>query len=177
MSRKNQFVYLVSVTVLLGVAIAMMLTLFRVPSVAHTASTFNTEYTLVLSDYNGNAVHLYDYRRQVLIAYAWASWCPYCGTEIEGLAQLKATYGDNVQIVAINRGEPLSVARAYTNALTNTTGVVFLLDPTDSFFKDIGGYAMPEMVFIDSSGAIIFHQRGPIQMSDVQAEIEKLLHP
>ena len=176
MSTKNQLMYLASAILLIVVAAAMMTTLFRTPTAAHTASTFTTEYTLVLSDYNGKAVHLYDYRRQVLIAYAWASWCPYCGAEIEGLAQLKATYGDNVQIVAIDRGEPLAVARAYTNALTDTSGVVFLLDPTDSFFKDIGGYAMPEMVFIDSSGTIIFHQRGPIQMSDVQMEIEKLLH-
>jgi thiol-disulfide isomerase/thioredoxin len=176
MSHKNQFIYLFSVIALIGIAVAMMVTLFRVPTSTHAASTFNTEYTLVLSDYNGNPVHLYDYRRQVLIAYAWASWCPYCGSEIEGLAQLKAKYGDNVQIVAINRAEPLSVARAFTNGLTDTTGVVFLLDSNDAFFKDIGGYAMPEMVFIDSSGNIIYHQRGPIQMSDVETEIEKLLH-
>ena len=176
MLKKSKLVYLASAVILCVVAVVMMRTLFHVPNIAQ-AKTFNTEYTLVLSDYNGKPVHLYDYRRQVLIAYAWASWCPYCGSEIEGLAQLKKTYGDNVQIVAINRAEPLATARAYTNALTDTNGIVFLLDPTDSFFKEIGGYAMPEMVFIDSSGTIIYHQRGPIRMEDVQAEIEKLLHP
>ncbi len=156
-------------------AVAIMLLLFRVPS-AERATTFNSEYTLVLSDYAGNQVHLYDYRRKILIAYAWASWCPYCGTEIQGLSKFKQTYGDSIQVVAVNRGESLQVAKAYTDHLGDTAGVTFLLDPEDAFFKQIGGYAMPEMVFIDSAGTIIYHQRGPIKMEDVDAEIQKLSH-
>ncbi len=175
MFRTNSFAYLASILIFSVLAICLMRFAFRVPTVAQ-AKTFDTEYTLVLSDYSGNKVHLYDYRRQVLIAYAWASWCPYCGNEIQDLAALKKTYGDSIQIVAINRGEPLAVARAYTGALSDTDGVVFLLDPKDAFFKDIGGYAMPEMVFIDSAGTVIYHQRGPIQIAAVKAEIEKLIH-
>ena len=174
MRRIKSLAYLATIIILSLSAFCLMRLAFHVPTLA-AAKTFETEYTLVLSDYSGNKVHLYDYRRQVLIAYAWASWCPYCGSEIQDLAALKKTYGDNIQIVAINRGEPLAVARAYTDGLADTSGVVFLLDPKDAFFKDIGGYAMPEMVFIDSAGTVIYHQRGPIQLPDVKAEIGKLL--
>ena len=148
---------------------------FKVTTVA-TDTTFSKEYALTLSDYNGVAVHLYDYRRKVLVAYAWASWCPYCALELQNLSVLKKTYGENIQIVAINRGESLQVARTYTNAISNVDGIVFLLDPMDAFFKEIGGYAMPETVFIDGGGDIIFHQRGPIHIEEVRAKIEELLH-
>lgn len=151
--------------------------LFTRVSSAAPGTRFSSEYSLTLSDYDGNQVHLYDYARKVLIAYAWASWCPYCASEISDLGQLKQEYGDQIQIVAINRGESVETARAFTAAIPDTSGIVFLLDPTDSFFKAIGGYAMPEMVFIDSGGNIIYHQRGPIDIQDVQAKIETLLHP
>lgn len=176
MSSKNtQILSLIAILLLCVAAVLISRTFFKVPAAAQD-KTFDTEYTLVLSDYAGNQVHLYDYRRKVLIAYAWASWCPYCAGELQNLATLKKTYGDNIQVVAINRGESLQIARDYTDHLTDTDGLVFLLDPNDAFFKGIGGYAMPETVFIDSGGTIIFHQRGPIQIADVQAEIEKLIH-
>jgi thiol-disulfide isomerase/thioredoxin len=171
----RQTIALVVLLVLLGVSVFAARSFFKVASPAQ-AATFNTEYTLVLSDYSGHQVHLYDYSRTVLIAYAWASWCPYCSGELSDLAALKKTYGDTVAIVAINRAEPLAVAKAFTDHIPNGDGLVYLLDPHDSFFKEIGGYAMPEMVFINGRGDIVFHQRGPIQLPAVQAEIDKLLH-
>lgn len=172
MSRPYQALF-VSV-ILIVVAVFFSDFFFRVHSKAKD-TTFGKEYGLTLIDYAGNSVHLFDYRRKVLIAYAWASWCPYCGAELQNLAQLKKTYGDNIAIVAINRSEPLPVAKNFTDHLQNTDGLIFLIDPSDSFFKEIGGYAMPETVFIDAGGAISYHQRGPIQLADVDAKIKELL--
>lgn len=137
--------------------------------------TFKEEYALVLKDYAGTEVKLSDYRRKALIAYAWASWCPYCGAEIENLAVLKQKYGAEIEILAINRAEPLQTAKPYTDALRETSGIIFLLDPADAFFKQIGGYAMPETVFIDEKGGVTFHQRGPIDIAAVEANIQRLL--
>ncbi len=176
MRIKDDTIYLCIVIGACLVALLMSLLLFRVRSEsAPDTKTFNTEYSLALQDYSGTTVHLFDYRRKVLIAYAWASWCPYCGSEIQDLAALKQQYGDDVEVVAINRAEPPQTAKHFTDALSNTQGIVFLLDPDDSFFKEIGGYAMPEMVFIDSKGTIVDHQRGPIQLSDVKAQLERML--
>lgn len=175
MTKRSRFALLATILACCAGAAILATLVFRLPAPGR-AATFDTEYTLVLSDYSGNPVHLYDYRRKVTIAYAWASWCPYCASEIEGLAQLKKTYGDSIQVVAINRGESLNTAKSFTDHLTDTEGVVFLLDPDDQFFKLIGGYAMPEMVFIDGSGNIVYHQRGPVTMNDANAEIQKLVH-
>lgn len=171
-----------------GDIIALTIALFTVALVSGAAliwraylaglprpETFAKAYELTLTTYDGNAVHLSDFKNKVVIAYAWASWCPYCGAEIENLAKLKQTYGDKVQILAINRAEPLSVAESYTSQLSNTAGVLFLLDPTDSFFKQIGGYAMPETVFIQPNGTISFHQRGPMQLPQVEKALQAIL--
>jgi len=139
-------------------------------------TSFNNEFSLVLKDYAGNDVHLYQYRRQLIVAYAWASWCTYCADEMQHLASLKKTYGDKVQILAINRAEPLAAAKDFTDRLNTGPDITLLLDPGDAFFKSITGYAMPETVFIDSGGDIVYHQRGPIDMSTLEQKVKELVH-
>jgi cytochrome c biogenesis protein CcmG/thiol:disulfide interchange protein DsbE len=174
-SMMRQYHALLATSVIVLICAVLFSRYFFHVQVKAKDTTFGKEYGLTLTDYSGKDVHLFDYRRKVLIAYAWASWCPYCGAELQDLASLKKSYGDSIAIVAINRGEPLPVAKSFTDRLQDTGGIVFLLDPSDSFFKEIGGYAMPEMVFIDAGGAISSHQRGPIQISDVDAKIKELL--
>ena len=147
---------------------------FRVPQ-KPADQNFGKQFSLVLEDYSAEKIHLYEYRRQVVIAYAWASWCTYCGAELQELVRLKKTYGDKIQILAINRAEPPAVAKAFTESLGITQDVTLLLDANDEFFKSIGGYAMPETVFINPSGEIVFHQRGPIDVPTLQEKLKQLV--
>ncbi len=138
-------------------------------------STFREEYALVLKDYAGNDVKLSDYRREILIVYAWASWCPYCGKELEYLAELKGRYGDGLSIVAVNRAEPLVDAKDFTDKLVGMDRLTLLLDQNDALYKEIDGYAMPETIFINSRGDIIYHQRGPIKPEEVDQKVAALM--
>lgn len=140
-----------------------------------SGDSFRDEYSLVLKDYEGNDVKLSEFRREFLIVYAWASWCPYCGEEIRNLASLKQKYGDRITILAVNRAEPLVDAKDYSDKLGDIAGVTFLLDPTDALYKKVEGYAMPETLFIKSNGEILFHQRGPIQLDAVSERVEELV--
>lgn len=148
---------------------------FRVPSKS-SDSTFNNEFSLVLKNYGGKDVPLYSYRRQIIVAYAWASWCPYCAGEMQALATLKKTYGDKIQILAINRAEPVATAKAFTDGLGIEKDIDVIVDPKDKFFKSIGGYAMPETVFINANGDIVYHQRGPIDVPTLEAKLKELVH-
>lgn len=139
-------------------------------------ATFTDEFRLVLKDYDGADVRLSDFKREFLIVYMWASWCPYCKAELENLAQLKRSYGDKVQVLAVNRAEPLPIARDYTDSLQDAGELVFLLDPADALYKDVNGYAMPETIFITRNGDVLYHQRGPVQLKDVDEKIQELLH-
>jgi len=138
-------------------------------------NTFREEYALVLKDYDGNDVRLSEFRREFLVVYAWASWCPYCGDEIRNLSSLKQRYGDKITILAVNRAEPLVEAKDYSDKLGDIVGVTFLLDPSDTLYKKVEGYAMPETLFIKSNGEILFHQRGPIELQAVKDKIDELL--
>ena len=149
---------------------------FSGPLTGHgSPESFAKSYTLTLTDMNGKPVRLSDFKNKLVIAYAWASWCPYCAHELQNLSKLRSTYGDKVQVVAINRAEPAPIAQAYVSGLTNVQGIVFLLDPSDSFFKSIGGYAMPETEFIQQDGTVVYHQHGPLSHDDASQEVQKLV--
>jgi thiol-disulfide isomerase/thioredoxin len=161
--------------VLIGVAFLFSHFFFRVSPKTKDQS-FAPQFSLVLKDYSGKDVNLYSFRRQIIVAYAWASWCTYCADEMTHLAELKKTYGDKIQILAINRAEPLQAAKEFTDKLKTGDDLTLLLDPNDAFFKSIEGYAMPETVFIDAAGNIVYHQRGPIDMPTLQDKIKQLVH-
>lgn len=164
-------------SIVIGLALAVFFFsyfFFRVPD-KPTNENFANEFSLVHQDYSGKDVHLYEFRRQIIVAYAWASWCTYCGAELQELVKLKKTYGDKIQILAINRAEPLLTAKAFTDNLGISEDVTLLLDPRDTFFRSIGGYAMPETVFINEKGDIVFHQRGPIDVVSIETSLKDLV--
>ncbi|MBI2097726.1 MAG: TlpA family protein disulfide reductase [Candidatus Vogelbacteria bacterium] len=128
-----------------------------------------------LQDYNGKTVNLSDFAGKPMVINSWASWCPFCGKELPDFATAQKEFGDQVVIIAVNRQESLATAKGYTDAQGTSKDLIFLLDPSDSFYQSIGGFSMPETVFIDASGAIAFHKRGPMTLEEMKTQIEKLL--
>lgn len=170
---KSHAVYVLAPLVLVTLCGGVYWWFFSLPE--ENADTFTGEYNLVLTDYSGNPVELSEFKRELLVVHAWASWCPYCADELKNLALLKQQFGDDITILAINRAEPESEARAFTDALgIDASQVQLLFDPDDAFFKSIGGYAMPETIFINARGKIIFHQRGPMDIDAVASQIKIL---
>lgn len=172
MKRKiGAFLVVLAILAALGGAVYYFFFYMQLPDEA----TFKEEYQLVLQDYTGEDVRLSDFKRKVLVVFTWASWCPYCSAELQNLAQLKDTYGDDIQIIAVNRNEPLVEAKRYTDALSLPSSVALLLDPNDALYKDIGGYAMPETVFITPTGKVLYHQHGPMTLQAANEKVQELL--
>lgn len=143
---------------------------------AESVDTFTGEYELSFTDYEGTVVELSEFKRKLLLVHSWASWCPYCGEELQNLAKLKEQFGDEIEILAINRAEPERDARAFTESLgIDSSQVELLFDPDDTFFRSINGYAMPETVFINARGEIVFHQRGPMDINTMTEHILTLM--
>ena len=129
----------------------------------------------ILKDYEGREVKLSDFRGKVALVNAWASWCPFCKEELKDFAAVKQELGDDVVIIAVDRAETLETAKRYSDALGVGDGVVFLLDPDDSFYQAIGGFSMPETIFVDRDGLIRRHRRGPMQREEIRRRIEDML--
>ncbi|MBI4215703.1 MAG: TlpA family protein disulfide reductase [Parcubacteria group bacterium] len=128
-----------------------------------------------LQDYNGKTVRLLDFAGKPLVINSWAAWCPFCRKELVDFAAAQMEFGDKIAIIAVDRAETRDIAKKYTDELGVTDGMVFLLDPADSFYQSIGGFSMPETIFVDKNGMIIDHKRGPMDIDEMRAKIEKIL--
>lgn len=124
-----------------------------------------------LPDYDGKEVSSKDFEGKVLVINSWAVWCPFCKDELDDFAQLQEEFKDEIAVIAIDRAESLSKARGFTDSINVTDRMTFLLDGTDSFYKSIGGFAMPETIFVDTNGNIIVHKRGPMKIEEMREHI------
>ena len=127
-----------------------------------------------LKDYNGNTVALSDFQGRNIIVNAWAVWCPFCVKELKDFAELERELGDSITIIAIDRAESLEKQKSYTDDLGVTDDMIFLLDPNDSFYRSIGGFSMPETLFVDGEGNILLHKRGPMTLEEMRQKVNQL---
>ncbi len=143
---------------------------------SQTEETMRNVYDVPLVNYAGEEVFIKQFtKKSDTVVFMWATWCPYCAQELRNLSVLKNQYGDDVTIVAVNRGESLAEASAFTNTLPGVQGITFLLDPADALYKGMGGYAMPETFFVAKRGDVAYHQRGPLDMEGAGARLKVLI--
>lgn len=128
-----------------------------------------------LQDYDGKTVRLADFAGKPLVINSWAAWCPFCKKELPDFVTAQKEFGDKVVIIAIDRAESLGVARGYTDQQGTTNDLIFLLDPSDSFYRSIGGFSMPETIFINKNGEITTHKRGPMDINEMRQKINEIL--
>ena len=116
-----------------------------------------------------------EYLGYPLVINVWAADNPISAEELKALADAQAEFGDRIVVIAINRGEPLSFAKNFTDRLGVTGSIIFLMDPTDSFYKAIGGFQMPETLFVDREGNVVDHKRGHMKLPEIRQRIERIL--
>lgn len=129
---------------------------------------------LALKTFAGDTKSVSDFRGKPVLINFWATWCPYCKSELSDFVTLKREYGDRVEIMAVNRGESREVAERYVAQFGSSTPIVFLLDTDDAFYREIGGFSMPETLWVDAEGFIRFHRRGPMTHEEMKRRLEDL---
>lgn len=139
-------------------------------------SDFDQFSSASLVDYRGNEVSLEEFKGKPLVINSWAVWCPFCVKELPTFAELQKEFGDKIIVIAIDRQEPLAKAKSFTDGLGITDDMRFLLDASDSFYKSIGGFSMPETIFVNSTGEIVVHKRGPMELDEMRAHANKIIN-
>lgn len=132
--------------------------------------------TLSFEDFEGNTIKLADFAGTPLVINSWTTWCPFCIKELPDFVTAQENFGDAIKIIAIDRAESLKIAKEYTDNVKITDKILFLLDPSDSFYKAIGGFSMPETIFVDAEGIIRIHKRGPMELHEITEKINSLLN-
>ena len=127
------------------------------------------------TDLDGNIVDLSAFAGKPLVINSWATWMPFSKDELVALGVAQATYGDAVKIIAINRMEDKAVVRSYFSTYgISESNVLILIDPADTFYKSISGYAMPETALYAFDGKIVNHIRGVFVKEELYALIDSI---
>ncbi len=128
-----------------------------------------------LESFDGEAVSSVEYAGQPLVINSWATWCTFCKKELPEFAEVQEQFGNEVTFIAINRAESLDKAKKFTDERDISDAMIYLLDPSDSFYKSIGGFSMPETLFVRGDGSILFHKRGIMSKEEVVERVEELV--
>jgi thiol-disulfide isomerase/thioredoxin len=125
---------------------------------------------------SGETVALDAYEGRVRVVNSWASWSPFSRQELQDLNRLAETYKDkDVAVIAINRNEEKVRAQRYLEQLGELPAIDFLIDGDDTFYDRLEGQAMPETLFFDRKGAIVFHARGELNYDEMVTYVEAAL--
>lgn len=168
--------------VLAGVLIlcGMLLFLFLSPrspfsGLHNDLKSIDPGITASYTDLDGNSVSLETFKGKPIVINSWATWMPFSKDELPMLTALSGDYKDKVNFIAINRMEDKEVIKSYLTTYGIKTDIPFLVDPADTFYKAIEGFAMPETVIYDREGVIVLHVRGVVTEAEIKSSLEALL--
>ncbi len=181
-ARNMQSIFLLIVgTGLILVAVAVILLIPKAQAAVQQNAAFAVPVQVNypapevnLTDLNGQPVALADFRGQVVLYNAWATWCPPCKDE---MPTLEAYYQDHHQagfvVVAIEDGEP----NAEVAAFAKSYGLSFPVWPdpkwvaTTSFKTEV----LPASFVIDRSGIVRLSWVGPITREALEQYVTPLI--
>lgn len=110
----------------------------------------------------GAPIALDEVRGNVTVLNFWATWCGPCRVEMPHLQAAYEQYAeDGLQILAINRGEPVERVAAFKDEFGLTFPV--LLDQSDAITgADYQVFSMPTTFVLDEDGVILFRHFGAL---------------
>jgi len=127
-----------------------------------------------LADITGRKVSLSDYRGQVVVLNAWATWCPPCRAEMPALnAYYQKHLGEGFVILAINAGDAPADAAAFAKSYNLAFPV--LLDPNVELLDGLQIHSYPTSILIGRDGVIKDIHIGLFTPEQIEAKIGPLL--
>lgn len=125
-----------------------------------------------LQNYEGQVITRASFAGRPLVINSWAAWCPFCVKEMPDFAAIQEEFKDKIVVVAIDRAESLETAKKFSDETGVTGRIILLLDPNDSWYQAVGGFSMPETIFINSEGIVVDHKRGPMELDEMRTRVK-----
>lgn len=130
---------------------------------------------VTLPDAHGKPLTLSGIQAPVRVVHFWASWNPYSKDDLPALVALKQQFGKDIEVLAINRDTNPLEGQAFLGTLGLADSLLFVYDRADTYYKEVGGYNMPETVFVGSAGEIHAHMRGPVGYDVMASAVRDML--
>ncbi|TYR80578.1 TlpA family protein disulfide reductase [Priestia megaterium] len=128
-----------------------------------------------LTNLEGKAVKLSDYKGKKVILNFWATWCPPCKEEMPDMQKFHEKYGKEVQILAVNLTSSEGSKEGIKSFL-NEHHLTFqvLLDEEDTVAtKSYRVVTIPTTYFIDEEGKIAKRINGPMNLEQMETFASK----
>ena len=127
-----------------------------------------------LTDLQGNPVKFSDYKGQVILYNAWATWCPPCKEE---MPVLNAYYNDHKAegfvVIAVEDGQPIAEVANYVNS----TGLDFPVWPDLKWLasETYGITGLPTSFVLDRDFNIRYTWTGAVTRATLEQYVTPLL--
>jgi peroxiredoxin len=108
---------------------------------------------VTLTDMNGKAIKLSDYKGKIVVIDFWSTVCKPCIAAFPAFERANDLYKDEpFQLFVINEGETPDVAKPYMDKKGYKLNVLF--DNDEAIFKALGAVGTPQKFIIDTEGNI-----------------------
>lgn len=179
MNKQNSIVVVILACVLV-ICAALTYLYVRVPrdhAQAPAKSLLATSETQSFTDLSGAPLDLQQYKGRVRVVNSWASWSPLSKRELSDLDAIAASYAaKDIVVIAIDRKESKEQAARFLKTIGDLPHLVVAIDVNDTYYRSVGGYAMPETVFYDAAGNIVEHVRGDMTKAQMQQYVDETLN-
>ena len=123
------------------------------PLDSRTAEVGKPAPEFALSDPDGRAHSLSDFRGQVVWLNFWATWCGPCRRELPDIQRLADEFSaGGLVVLAVNMGESANKARAFWDELDLELAI--LLDANGDVTEQYRARGLPTNFFIDEDGVL-----------------------
>ena len=128
-----------------------------------------------LTDLENQPVALSDFKGQVVLYNAWATWCPPCKEEMPTLnAYYQAHRQEGFAVVAIEDGDPRAEVADYARA----NGLTFPVWPDPNWVATTAfkSQVLPTSFLINRKGQVVLTWSGPISQANLEKYVTPIIH-
>ena len=130
-----------------------------------------------VTDAEGNAVKLSDFRGKGVVLNFWASWCGPCKSEMPHFQTAYEQYGEDVHFLMVNMSTAFGDSRANAAAVLEEGSYTFPVyyDDLSECAYAYGINAIPVTAFIDADGNLVSMKTGAMNAADLDRRIQTIL--
>lgn len=127
-----------------------------------------------LTDLEGNPVKLSDYKGNIILYNAWATWCPPCKEEMPIIAEYYQEHaGEGFIVLAISDGEPVDLVKNFKQS--NNIPFPMWADPDFNVSNAYGVEGLPTSFVIDRDFNLVYRWSGGVNKAVLDTYITPLL--